>query len=65
MGLPAWLFAPLPSVLYLLHVDRRRKRKNLGLPVKCSYNLRGLNDWCPEYGELTHNRKVLPHGQSA
>ena len=34
----------------LSHYDRRRKRKKLGLCVKCGYDLRGSKDRCPECG---------------
>ena len=54
-----YLFIPLwiPSVLFSLvfaisctPILRRRKRKKLGLCVKCSYDLRGSKDRCPECG---------------
>ncbi len=36
---------------FLLHpVHRRRKRRKLGLCVKCGYDLRGSKDRCPECG---------------
>ena len=40
------------SFLYLsyLPVHRRRKRKNLGLCLKCGYDLRASKDRCPECG---------------
>ncbi len=54
-----WLFVPLwmPSglfavllVLCFLPLGRRRKRKRLGLCVKCGYDLRASKDRCPECG---------------
>lgn len=50
-----------------LHHSRRRKRKKLGLCLKCGYDLRGSTDCCPEcgllFGELgkrrPHNPPVL------
>ena len=41
---------------YLLApVHRRRKRKKLGLCVKCGYDLRGSKDRCPECGQEFQN----------
>ena len=41
----AWL-------VFLLHpVHRRRKRKKLGLCIKCGYDLRASKERCPECGE--------------
>ncbi len=53
LGVPFWIsalfFAALSWYLYApLH--RRRKRKKLGLCVKCGYDLRGSKDRCPECG---------------
>ena len=42
-GTMSWLCHP-----FLHH--RRRKRKKLGLCVKCGYDLRGSEDRCPECG---------------
>ncbi len=39
------------AYLHLLPVHRRRKRKKLGLCIKCGYDLRGSKDRCPECGE--------------
>ncbi len=52
--LPLWLPALLclaGSCLSLFHGRRRRKRKKLGLCVKCGYDLRASKDRCPECGE--------------
>ncbi len=53
-GIPLWmptlLFAAYPAYR-LLPFHRRRKRKTLGLCVKCGYDLRGSKRRCPECGE--------------
>ena len=53
VAIPLWM----PSSLFVgflllcsLPLGRRRKRKKLGLCVKCGYNLRASNDRCPECG---------------
>ena len=52
---PLWNVCAFFSLtLYLLHFlprSRRRKRKKLGLCVKCGYDLRASKDRCPECGE--------------
>ena len=47
--LPVLLFGVWPAWL-LLPFRRRRKRKKLGLCLKCAYDLRGSNERCPECG---------------
>ena len=51
---PAWMPTALFGVLFAscrpLHFHRRRKRKKLGLCVKCGYDLRASKDRCPECG---------------
>ena len=51
LGIPLWM----PTLLFLaifwlslLPFRRRRKRKKLGLCVKCGYDLRGSKERCPE-----------------
>ncbi|MCH8878295.1 MAG: hypothetical protein IID34_00245 [Planctomycetes bacterium] len=56
LWLPIVLFAAyptyqLPAFRRHLQRHRRRKRKKLGLCVKCGYDLRASNDRCPECGE--------------
>ncbi len=51
---PLWIPTAIFGLLFLscrpLHFHRRRKRKKLGLCVKCGYDLRGSLDRCPECG---------------
>ena len=48
--LPMLLFGAWAA--YFLHpVHRRRKRRKLGLCVKCGYDVRGSAERCPECGE--------------
>ena len=55
-----WDYRPLVPILVFgiilglcrpLYHHRRRKRKKLGLCVKCGYDLRASKDRCPECGE--------------
>ncbi len=52
--LPLWMptvaFAAVLWVCSPVAHRRRRKRKTLGLCVKCGYDLRGSKDRCPECG---------------
>ena len=47
LWLPIVLFAAYPAYR-LLPFHRRRKRKKLGLCLKCGYDLRASKDRCPE-----------------
>ena len=50
LWIPTVLFGAYP--LYVLApLHRRRKRKKLGLCLKCGYDLRASEDRCPECGE--------------
>ena len=50
LWIPTLLFASLFVVLYLPPLHRRRKRKKLGLCLKCGYDVRASRDRCPECG---------------
>ncbi len=43
----------------LVPLRRRRKRKKLGLCLKCGYDLRGSKHRCPECGEATQKNGAL------
>ncbi len=49
LWMPTLLFGLWPAWL-LLPLHRRRKRKKLGLCVKCGYDLRASKERCPECG---------------
>ena len=54
-SVPLWI--PTVAFVVLLPIvrlpgRRRRKRKKLGLCLKCGYDLRGSKERCPECGEL-------------
>ena len=59
VSVPLWI----PSVSFLVlgmscvvpPAHRRRKRKKLGLCVKCGYDLRASKERCPECGEEFHD----------
>ena len=49
LWIPTLIFAVYPAYR-LLPFHRRRKRKRLGLCLKCGYDLRASKDICPECG---------------
>ena len=64
LKLPLWI----PTVVFaigsisfiLIPFHRRRKRKKLGLCIKCGYDLRASKDRCPECGEEFGSTGVVP-----
>ena len=57
LQLPLWILTVVFSAypVYLLTpLHRRRKRKKLGLCVKCGYDLRASMERCPECGTAIH-----------
>ena len=54
LSIPLWMPIALFGFLFwrsFVPLYRRRKRKKLGLCVKCGYDLRASKDRCPECGE--------------
>ena len=51
LWVPTVILALLSYFTGFLPLYRRRKRKKLGLCVKCGYDLRASKDRCPECGE--------------
>ena len=51
LWIPAFIFGLLLHSCRPLHFHRRRKRKRLGLCLKCGYDLRGSKERCPECGQ--------------
>jgi hypothetical protein len=49
LWIPTVVFGAYP-VYMILPLHRRRKRKKLGLCLKCGYDLRASKDRCPECG---------------
>ena len=54
--LPIWMLVVVWGTIFLIcrppaHFLRRRKRKKLGLCLKCGYDLRASKARCPECGE--------------
>ncbi|MCH8970144.1 MAG: hypothetical protein IIA66_13630 [Planctomycetes bacterium] len=50
LWIPALLSGSVVFCIYYLPRHRRRKRKKLGLCMKCGYDLRASKDRCPECG---------------
>ena len=51
LHLPVLVFSLPPCCSWAVFSIRRRKRKKLGLCLKCGYDLRASKDRCPECGE--------------
>ena len=49
--IPALAFASMLMLCRPFYFHRRRKRKKLGLCLKCGYDLRGSKERCPECGQ--------------
>jgi len=54
--LPLWMPTLLFGAILWLPHHRLRKRRKLGLCVKCGYDLRGSTDRCPECNTLIETR---------
>ncbi len=50
LWMPVVVFAAIAWWGYFIPIARRRKRRVLGLCVRCGYDLRGSKDRCPECG---------------
>ncbi len=51
LWIPTILFASALCLTRPIYHHRRRKRKKLGLCIKCGYDLRASKDRCPECGQ--------------
>ncbi len=56
LWIPTILFALVLCLTRPIYHHRRRKRKKLGLCVKCGYDLRASKDRCPECGSTIDAR---------
>ena len=60
--IPLWiptLFGSALVSLLCFSPHRRRKRKKLGLCLKCGYDLRASKDRCPECGTAFAKRSIV------
>ncbi|MCH8965804.1 MAG: hypothetical protein IIB58_12630 [Planctomycetes bacterium] len=62
VSVPLWLliilFSAQPLYVLFFHYHRPRKRKKLGLCLKCGYDLRGSKERCPECGARFEKPKL-------
>ncbi|HZN69088.1 MAG TPA: hypothetical protein VFB66_27660 [Tepidisphaeraceae bacterium] len=58
--LPVMLVAAVPPSISLRRTLRRRRRKRLGLCMKCGYDLRGVPGKCPECGTPVPRSRRIP-----